>query len=102
MKKYDVFLSGPVTGVPDYKLRFAKAYVRAKVEKPSLRIWNPGVLPDDREYEWCMRQCVDALFDSAAVMMLPGWEKSPGAVAERALARALGIPVVLPKGDDGL
>ena len=102
MKKYDVFLSGPISGVSDYKLRFAKAFVRVKMANPSARIWNPGVLPDDRDYEWYMRQCVDAVFDSLSVVMLPGWEDSPGAVAERALARALGIPVELPKGDDGL
>lgn len=102
MKKYDVLLSGPISGVPEYKLRFAQASVRVRAGRPGVRIWNPAVLPDDREYGWYMRQCLDAVFDSALVVMLPGWENSPGAVAERALALALGIPVELPKVAAGL
>lgn len=102
MKKYDVCLSGPIAGVPDYKLRFAQASERVRAEWPGARIWNPAMLPGDRDYEWCMRQCVEAVFDSAAVLLLPGWEDSPGAVAERALALSLGIPVELPKVVAGL
>lgn len=98
MKSYDVCLSGPITGVADYKVRFAQAVVRVLSARPGVRIWNPAVLPEGRTYEWYMRQCTDAVYDSAAVVMLDGWEQSPGACAERALALALGIPVEqLPK-----
>jgi len=32
------------------------------------------------------------------IIMIPGWEKSLGAAAERALAKELGIPVMYAKG----
>lgn len=94
MKSYDYFLSGPITGRPDFRVRFAQASVRVRARHPGARIWNPAMMPSDREYQWYMRRCVEALFESVSVILLDGWAESPGAVAERALALSLGIPVV--------
>ncbi len=94
MNAYDVFLSGPIAGAPDYRVRFAQAQVFVHERRHGARIWNPAVLAGGRSYAWYMRECIDALFVSALVVLLPGWESSPGALAEVALARALGIPCV--------
>lgn len=96
---YDVFLSGPITGCPDYAADFAAAELAVRqrlvrADGRALNIWNPAKLPPDMTYAWYMRQCVEAVFDTAHYAMLPGWEKSPGAIAERALAQSLRLPEI--------
>lgn len=97
---YDVILSGPVSGVPDYVQRFAVAYVSVRQKDycgsgTLPKVFNPATLPDGRSNEWYMRQCLAAIFDSpgATVVMLPGWMESKGARAENALAVCLGMKV---------
>lgn len=97
---YDVILSGPITGVQDYALRFAKAYVQQRqmafhATGVLPEVWNPATLPAGRTYDWYMRRCVDAIFASpgATVFLLPGWELSKGAQAEKSLAMSLGMKV---------
>ena len=97
---YDVILSGPITGVPDYAVRFALAYsnIRQRVFHATgvlPAVWNPATLPAGRTQAWYMRRCVDAIFASpgATVFLLPGWCDSKGASAEHALAVSLGMKV---------
>ena len=97
---YDAILSGPITGVPDYAVRFALAYsnIRQRVFHATgvlPAVWNPATLPAGRTQAWYMRRCVDAIFASpgATVFLLPGWCDSKGARAEHALAVSLGMKV---------
>ena len=95
---YDVILSGKITGDADYKLKFAQAVVRVKTAHPGASVWNPCLLPDDREYRWYMRQCLRVIMDDASptcvLVLMKGWNRSPEAVAEWAVARCIGMPVV--------
>ena len=96
-ERYDVILSGAISGDANYRAVFALATNRARNRWPGRRIWNPALLPQGREYRWYLRECLDVILDApekATVVMLEGWERSPGAVAERALALAIGLEVV--------
>lgn len=95
--EYDLVLSGPISDARNYRAAFAVAANWARQRWPQRRIWNPALLPPDRDYRWYMRICCEVLLEApqkSVVVMLPMWELSPGAVAERALARALGFNVV--------
>ena len=96
-ERYDVILSGAISGDAGYRAVFAMATNRARHRWPGRRIWNPALLPQGREYRWYLRECLEVILDApqkATVVMLEGWERSPGAVAERALAVAIGLEVV--------
>jgi hypothetical protein len=90
---YDVFLSGPISDRPKYKEEFAVALCEVRRRFQNAKIWNPAEMPDDRNYQWYMRQRVNALFESSMIYMLPGWRESRGARAEHALAESLRIEV---------
>ena len=95
---YDVILSGPISGDGNYKERFALAQVHVRQRMPGALVWNPAVLEEGREYRWYMRQCVRVIMDEAgpgcALVLLKGWNRSLGSVAEWALARCLGMRCV--------
>jgi len=92
---YDVILSGKITGDERYRLRFAQAYVAARAKRPGARVWNPALLPEGREYRWYMKKCLHVILNEAApgcvLVLLKGWNRSPGAVAEWAAARCVGM-----------
>lgn len=86
-----VFLSGPITGIDDYKDKFADA---AEVIKAlgANTVFNPAAeIPDDTEYEEAMNICTDRVTTSDCVVVLDGWENSKGALIEYAFSRACGI-----------
>lgn len=97
IQKYDIILSGPISGTDDYQQRFAIAYVterqRFRIENGrEAVIFNPAMLPQGRANEWSMRVCIDAIFDSTdgTLIQMNGWENSKGAQAEYSLALCLG------------
>lgn len=87
---YTIYLSGPISGVADYWLRFLRAEafllrdLRGRAIAP--RIFNPARLPRD----WSNRQYMHAAFaaidESDLVILLPGWEASAGATLEKEYA----------------
>lgn len=83
-----IYLSGPMTGLPDYN-RAAFAHWASRISEGGDIALNPGVLPDgltDNEY---MDICCAMLRSADSIMLLEGWENSPGARAEWALAEKL-------------
>jgi hypothetical protein len=97
MEQYGVILSGRISGDAGYRTAFALAEYHGRCRWPGRKVWNPALLPQGREYRWYLRQCLDVVLwapETAVVLMLDGWERSPGAVAERALALAIGLEVV--------
>jgi hypothetical protein len=110
-----VYLAGPMTGIPDfnypafkakaYELRRLGHFVFSPAERDIEREGKDlctGTTGDLKEIEQHGFSKRVALGDdlawicghAEAVYMLPGWNKSSGATAERATALALGLQIM--------
>ena len=89
-----VYLSGPITGVKNYKGLFLFTSKFVKMCDTS-RIFNPASqIPDSLGYEEAMKRCVAALVEYDTIVMLPDWNVSQGSKVEHEVARACGMDVV--------
>lgn len=87
-----VYISGKITGDPDYREKFACAE----------RIWsaaghtvlNPAMLPEGMTQRDYMRICLAMVDCADLLLLLPDWEQSEGARTEFAYTRKAGIPFV--------
>lgn len=97
-----IYLSGPMSGLPDYN---RPAFDRAakSLREKGYKVWSPAeafdrsVLMPRSHY---MRVDIEALMKCTTVMMLPNWEQSKGARLEFEIAKELELPVLL-LSDDG-
>lgn len=97
-----VYLSGPMTGYPDFN-REAFAAAAFSLRELGFDVVNPHQLPepfltDDVDYNWrqyLARDVEKIIGDTAieGVIVLPGWENSKGAKLEILVAQYLGIKV---------
>lgn len=81
------YISGPIRGAEDYEARFAAAaeYIREKLEGvPVNPVHLAKVMPLDAGFERneYIDICIQLLLKCDTIVMLPGWEDSPGANAE--------------------
>ena len=96
MKK--VYLSGKIAGLPEeeYKQNFAQAAMDALAFFPDeqVTIVNPATLPaiHNSWADYLIRDLM-LLKDCDAIVMLPDWEDSKGAITEHAFAEGMGIEV---------
>ena len=89
-----VYLSGPITGVRNYKGLFLFAEELVKM-CDAARIFNPALqIPDSLDYEQAMKRCVTALAQYEVIMMLPGWRTSKGARLEYDIALVCGMHII--------
>lgn len=93
--KGTVYLSGPMTGIEDYNFPAFRAMADKWADKgwvvkdPSRNFEGRVDLP----YETYFREDIKILLECTALALLPGWEKSKGAIAERALAERLNLKI---------
>lgn len=86
VRKY--YLSGAIASDPDYKAKFEDAANRLKeaaahIEWLELAIMNPTNLPEGMSKKDYMMIDLQMVAASDAVILLPGWENSPGARIEK-------------------
>ena len=91
-----VYISGPITGVPDYRTNFKKA--EQSLKDKGYSVVNPAaiadVLPTDMTYEEYMQHDLFLLDMCGAMVMLPGWHTSIGANREYGYALGRDITVL--------
>lgn len=86
MKTKKVFISGKITGDPDYRKKFEEAEEELRAMGYTL-IMNPAVLPFGFEWDEYMKITMAMLDACDTVYFLKGWEKSQGAKLEALVAK---------------
>jgi len=94
MKKGEIFyISGPMSGLPNFnKEAFFEA--EEKLNEQGFAAVNPARLPDGRDYAYYMDRAYSGVSASTAIVILPGWRDSLGAIQERCWAHEMGKRVI--------
>lgn len=103
-KHRTIYISGPMTGLPNFNypaFNRAARFFRAMGHK----VYNPAEFPARVGEEFPIREAFAEFMmficlQADMVALLPGWEKSDGAVAEMAVARRLGIETFIIEDDE--
>ena len=89
------YIAGPMTGLPE--LNFPAFHATAKrLRDAGHEVVNPAEINPDPAAEWtaCMFEDLKALTECDSIVMLHGWEQSPGAQIERLWATRTGKSVL--------
>ena len=91
-------LCGPMSGFPRAQVERAFADAERRLHRVGAEtVWNPVErIPASTPHEAAMAKCVRVLVNGAvdALVVLPGWEDSQGALLEVSVAHAVGVRVV--------
>lgn len=89
-----VYISGPITGVLDYKEKFG--LIEASLKLEGYETINPAKvnLGENATWEDYMRHDIKSLCDCDAIFMMKGWQRSKGARVENYMAKKLGLLVI--------
>lgn len=94
IKDKQVYLSGPITGVRNYKGLFLFSQKLVNLAD-ALVIYNPAArVPEFFTWEQAMHRCLSEITKYDTLVMLPGWSASRGARLERDVALACGMHIV--------
>jgi hypothetical protein len=89
-----LYLAGPMTGVPEFNYPLFNE-VAAKLRAQGHEVFNPAEEDPGLTYRECMTKDMEYLCKHATcICLLPGWEYSPGAKAEHALACCLKLSIM--------
>lgn len=108
-----VYIAGPMRGLPYFNFPAFDA-ASADLRSQGFRVISPAEMDNNEgnfdprklpaDYDWrkppadfsmkdAVRRDVEAILQADAVCLLPGWQNSTGATAERAIAKWLGLEV---------
>ena len=92
---YAVYISGPISKRKEEEARPHFKQVQTLIERGEgdRFAYNPMDFKKRDCWEDYMRDCIAALVDSDAILMLNGWQDSRGACLERTIAFELNIPI---------
>ena len=92
MSRVKLYLSGPMTGFPDYN-RPAFAAATALLRDAGYNVVNPGEhdLGSGASWQAYLKRDLKMMLDCAAIAYLDNWADSHGAVLEITTARSLGM-----------
>ena len=90
-----IYIAGPMTGIPELNFPAFHA-AAAQLRSYGHEVVNPAELNPGTGKTWaeCMRVDIAQLVTCDAVVLLPGYERSRGAMIERDLALKLEMRVV--------
>ena len=96
MTQKKIYLSGPMTGLPDFNYPLFN-HVAARLREAGHTVYNPAEFEHD-EPVFPMRKafaayCNFICCEACTIVMLPGWQNSKGASIEHALASYLNLEV---------
>lgn len=89
-----VYLSGPMTGLPDLNFPAFHA-AAATLRAAGFDVVSPAEVNPDHSMPWeqCLRLDIKALCDCDAIALMPGWENSKGAHLELHIAHRIGLTI---------
>jgi len=91
-----LYLSGPITGIPDYKEKFSQAAEYLCHLGDEVEVIDPSTFAGEYGWNWADWMLYDlrALRGADALVSLPGSMESRGARVEVEFAKGMGIPVL--------
>lgn len=88
-----IYIAGPMSGLVEFN-RPAFMFTAAKLTGRGNTVLNPAILPDGLSQAEYMDICLAMLRCAEVIYLLKGWEESPGARAEKALAEKLEMQII--------
>lgn len=85
-----IYISGKITGDPEYYRKFARAERHVRGMFPNAAVLSPTRHPEGLTCEQYMLRAYQDIADADIVLFLPDWENSEGAKLEYAHCRYTG------------
>lgn len=101
MNKRVVYIAGKMAGLPD-KGRVAFMEAQARLQQLGCVVLNPAVLPDGMPGNRYMPICLAMISQADALVLLDGWEDSPGANLEKEYAEYQKIQVYHMRSEEAI